>query len=406
MRQRLLRMSFAGVALALAMCLLPPVARAARGAAGRIFGLVYVEPVVQYGPCLLSFLLTPDDDEHCAPWSQRESAGPAFHVPASLVLVGGSDGLLHAMDAKTGRVVYRKKLPGALVSQPQLLRNDAFFGTDNGHVMRVDVLTGAVVWDVSVDAEVIEPVRLDDGVVYAVTGLDSVYAFDQANGEPRWVHKEPLPPGITLRGQARPGVTFVETKHGPEKRVFAGHASGRLMILDPDSGQVIDQVDLARGEAFNDIDTDPVFIGDQVVVASHAGGIFALGADELRQRWNVEEKGIVRLAPGGPNLLIAAGAGKVLGLDAFTGQVRWRFTFDKGAPTRIVVQGGRVHVASDAGSLYVLDLFRGKPLQYHGSGLGFAGDLELTGDALFALSTAGHLHALSSDFRGQGQRGQ
>jgi outer membrane protein assembly factor BamB len=98
--------------------------------------------------------------------------------------------------------------------------------------------------------------------------------------------------------------------------------------------------------------------------------------------------------------VVAAGPGKILGLDATDGKVLWRFTFSKGAPTRIAVKGGRVHVASDRGSLFVLDLSSGRPLQYFGSGLGFAADLELWNDMLFATTTAGVVMALSNAFPG------
>ena len=105
-------------------------------------------------------------------------------------------------------------------------------------------------------------------------------------------------------------------------------------------------------------------------------------------------------------MIVAASAGTVLGIDARNGSIRWRFTYKKGAPTRLFVKGGRVHFGSDRGPLYVLDLFSGRPLQYYGSGLGVAADLDLVGDMLFMVSTAGSLHALSNDFYGPAQRKQ
>ena len=99
-------------------------------------------------------------------------------------------------------------------------------------------------------------------------------------------------------------------------------------------------------------------------------------------------------------MLVAAGAGKAIGLDAETGQIRWRFTWAKGAPTRIVVQGGRVHFGSDRGAVYVLDLFSGRPLQYAGSGTGTAADLSLWHDMMFVTSTAGSVTALSNAWAG------
>jgi outer membrane protein assembly factor BamB len=254
---------------------------------------------------------------------------------------------------------------------------------------------------VPVDADVTTPVTLFDDLVIVITGLDTVYAFDAQTGASRWVHKHPMPSGITLRGQARPLALHVKTGDRWERRVYVGHATGKLTALEADTGRVLDEMTIGSGETFLDVDADPVQVGADLVVASHASGVLRVDPATSATRWKVEETGITRLASGGPALVVAAGAGKVLGINRHSGAVRWRFTFEKGAPTRLLVQGGRVHVASDRGALYVLDLFSGRPLQYFGSSLGFAGDPEVIGDMIFAVSTAGRLYALSNAFEGR-----
>jgi outer membrane protein assembly factor BamB len=188
------------------------------------------------------------------------------------------------------------------------------------------------------------------------------------------------------------------------RRLYVGHADGRLSVLDRETGGRLEELDLSRGDTFGDIDADPLVHRidglTRVIVASHTRGIAALDPRTHGETWRNAEPGIVRLANGGTPMLVAAGAGKVLGLDARTGQTRWRFTFRKGAPTRLAVQGGRVHVGSDRGALYVLDLFSGRPLQYAGSGLGLAADVDLGGDMLFYTSTSGAVTALSNAWRG------
>jgi outer membrane protein assembly factor BamB len=210
-----------------------------------------------------------------------------------------------------------------------------------------------------------------------------------------------MPSGITLRGQARPLGMHVRVGDTWQPRLYIGHATGKLTALETTTGRVLDEMTIGQGEAFLDVDADPVAHSGELIVASHASGVFRVDPVTGQTRWKVEESGLVRLSSGGPALVVAAGAGKVLGINAHSGAVRWRFTYDKGAPTRVAVQGGRVHVASDRGALYVLDLFSGEPLQYFGSNLGFAGDLDLDGDMLFAVSTAGRLYALTNAFRGR-----
>lgn len=368
--------------------------------ARQVFAPVWRARAVPSGPCLLSAAMVPQETERCAAWTRREASGAAIHAALGLVIVGGSDRRLRAFRTLDGSRVWSVEAPGAVTSTPVVTQDAVFVGTDDGHVIRADATSGRTRWDVTVDAEVSEPLVVDDDLVLAITGADTVYALRSDTGAPAWSHKHPLPRGITLRGQARPLVVEVATPEGPKKRVFVGHASGRLSVIDRTTGAVIEELDLSVDDTFGDLDADPFAQDGRVVAASQTRGVVAIDARGLTEVWRNPETGIVRLARGGRHLVVAAGPGKVLGLDARTGDTRWRFTYARGAPTRILVQGGRVHVGSDRGSFYVLDLFSGRPLQYIGGGQGFAADPVLWNDMLVVTTTGGELLAASSAFRG------
>ena len=375
---------------------------AATPEARQVYGIAWTAPSVELGPCALSVVLPASEADKCKPWNQREPSGPAFHAGLGILVVGGTDKQLRALDARDGRKIWEKKTPGAVLAQAVLHDDTAYFGTDDARVMGVDVATGTERWVTAVDAEITEPVVVHEDVVYVVTGNDSTYALSRTTGEPLWVNKHPLPRGITLRGQSKPLVLDVAGADGG-KRLFVGHASGRLAVLDRDSGAVISEIDLSRGDAFGDLDADPVFqtARNVVIAASQTRGLTALDPRTTTEVWHNAEAGITRLANGGEPMIVAAGAGKVLGIDAATGHTRWRFTFEKGAPTRIVVKGGRVHVGSDRGALFILDLFSGRPLQYAGSAAGVAGDLALWQDMLFFTSASGTVISMSSAWPGR-----
>jgi outer membrane protein assembly factor BamB len=372
--------------------------------ARQMYGLVWHTPVVVAGPCATSIVLPPSEQEHCTSWTRRETAGPAFHERLGVVVMGGADRIVRGLDGRDGHVLWHRATTGAIVARPTIVDDAAFVATDDGRVMKLDVSSGRVRWETPVDAEVTEPVVVHDGALYVVTGSDSTFALSASSGEALWVHKHALPRGITLRGHALPLVADVMVADTLSRRLYVGHADGRVSVLDRETGAKLDEIDVSRGDTFGDVDADPLLHRvegmTRVVVASHTRGVVALDPRTHAEMWRLNEPGIVRLANGGAPMIVAAGAGKVLGLDARTGKARWRFTFKKGAPTRLVVQGGRVHVASDRGALYVLDLFSGRPLQYAGSGLGIAADLDIAGDMLFYTSTSGALTALSSAWRG------
>lgn len=371
--------------------------------ARQVYAPTWMATVVTANPCALSIVMPASEAERCAAWTRRESSGPAFHPGLGVVVTGGSDKQLRALDATNGRLLWTRPSPGAVVAQPVIADESLFAGTDDARVVRVDVASGRERWVAAVDAEVTEPVVVHDDAVFVVTGADSTYALSKESGEALWVHKHPLPRAITLRGQGRPLPLDVQTFEGLSRRLYVGHASGRLTVLDRTDGRVLTELDLSRGDTFGDLDADPVFHpagGGRVIVASQTRGVIAIDPRSHLEVWRTAEGGLTRLANGGSRLVVAAGAGKVVALDAATGASRWRFTFEKGAPTRIVVKGGRVHVGSDRGALYVLDLFSGRPLQYAGSAVGVAADLCLWQDMLFYTSTAGRVVALSGAWPG------
>jgi outer membrane protein assembly factor BamB len=352
----------------------------------------------------LSVILPPSEKERCESWTRRETAGPAFHQRLGIVVVGGSDRVLRGLDGKDGRPRWELATEGAVVAQPVIVDDAAWVGTDDGRVVRVRVASGRLAWQTPVDAEVTEPVVVHGDAVYVVTGAESTFALNAKTGEPLWVNKHALPRGITLRGRSLPLPVDVVVDGARSPRLYVGHADGRIAVLDRDTGATLEEIDLSKGDTFGDVDADPLLHvvdgSERIIAASHTRGVQALDPRTNAVLWTNAEPGIVRLANGGEPLVVAAGAGKVLGLDARTGQARWRFTFAKGAPTRIVVRGGRVHVGSDRGALYVLDLFSGRPLQYAGSGLGVAADPAVVGDTLLFTSTAGTVNVLSSAWTG------
>ncbi len=402
--------------LLLSTMLSTPLAAASSPEARQVYSIVWTVPVVETGPCLLSVVLPPSEKERCSSWTRREAGGAAFHDGLGVVVVGGSDQLLHGLDGRDGHKLWEVPTPGAVVAEPTLFDDGAYVGTDDARVLRFDVTSGRKRWETPVDAEVTEPVVIDGDVIYVVTGADSTYALNRLTGEALWVQKHALPRAITLRGEAKPLVVDLPAGEGlrsadvqavgtAQRRLYVGHADGRLSVLDRETGAPLMDLNLSQDDSFGDLDADPilhVLKGGvrRIIVASQTRGIFAIDPRTNAEAWHQDEPGIVRLAGGGEAMIVAAGAGKVLGLDAHTGAIRWRFTWPKGAPTRIVVKGGRVHLGSDRGAVYVLSLFSGRPLQYAGSGTGTAADLALWQDMMFVTSTAGSVTALSNAWVG------
>jgi len=74
-------------------------------------------------------------------WSRRPV------VAARRVFFGGIDGILYALDAKTGKEIWKRDLGSRISAHLASYGGDIYLGTANGHFYRISQKTGAVVKD-------------------------------------------------------------------------------------------------------------------------------------------------------------------------------------------------------------------------------------------------------------------
>src|SRR5207253_1476851 len=121
-----------------------------------------------------------------------------------------------------------------------------------------------------------------------------------------------------------------------------------------------------KGEAerFVDVDTTPVVVGELVVAASSAGGIFGLDKATGLTRFRAKVEGVGGLATDGQRLFAAAADTGVMALD-LAGHTLWRQgTRGGGEPSDPQLSGDYLLVSLSSAGLYVLDRASGRALQY------------------------------------------
>jgi outer membrane protein assembly factor BamB len=140
-------------------------------------------------------------------FTPRAANGPTAPVSAGgLVLVGGSDGVVRAVDAATGQLRWKAYTGGAVYYPPAVWNGLACVGSLDGRVYALDAATGERLWRFRVAPverriplygvlastwPVAGGVLLDGGVLYAAGGLahydgTQVYALDAVTGRIKW----------------------------------------------------------------------------------------------------------------------------------------------------------------------------------------------------------------------------
>jgi len=274
----------------------------------------------------------------------KKNAHIEVEKPPSAVFFGDDAGAVYALDARTGRLLWKTQADGhplaRISASPALYRNllyvpvasseDASAAspqyaccTFRGSVVALDIATGRIVWQTYMSAEVPKPYRKNDSgtqlfgpagmaidttptidtareLLYVGTGAahadapqpnaDAIVALSLADGRERWVRKLDPPNS----GSGFGGAPILRNLSLTRQILLAAHRSGSVYGLDPDAdGAILWQSKLNVGG------TDGVQSGP---AADHRSVYAAFAAVD---------------APSAP------ATGGLLALDIATGKLRW-----------------------------------------------------------------------------------
>jgi outer membrane protein assembly factor BamB len=142
-------------------------------------------------------------------WQFRAATAITPTAPTAaggLVFLSGSDGIVRAIDASTGRAVWTAYTGGNVRFPPTIRDGRAIVGSGDGHVYAFEARTGRLLWRfraapverrIPVYGQLLSTwpvgggVLVEDGVAYAAAGIVNydgthVYALDAATGRLRW----------------------------------------------------------------------------------------------------------------------------------------------------------------------------------------------------------------------------
>ncbi|WP_135364887.1 outer membrane protein assembly factor BamB family protein [Halosimplex halophilum] len=197
------------------------------------------------------------------------------------------------------------------------------FGGDDGHTgYRPDgagPVDGRIAWSAIGDAPtVLCPPTVADGVVYTGSAADAVHAFDAETGEARWEF---------------PTSSYVETAPTVrDGRVYTADADGVVYALTTDGEAAW------RHETEQNLHSRTLAVRDGTVYVGTAGNMpMVVSGDTDKSK-----------------------AGKVLALDADSGEELWSFEGPEDWFTGPALGDGRVYVGNHTGEVFALDAASGE----------------------------------------------
>lgn len=142
------------------------------------------------------------------PWGGASVSGDTVLVPGSSIgyyfnEVKGAKGDLTALDLATGKVKWKKDVPGGVVGCVAIADGLAICTASDGKVRAYRLADGDRAWIYDAKYNIFAPPAVAAGVVYAADLQGTVHAIDLKTGAPKWVFslaKEVGVPGMVYGG--------------------------------------------------------------------------------------------------------------------------------------------------------------------------------------------------------------
>lgn len=304
-----------------------------------------------------------------------EADAPVTSSPAvddERVLFTDRAGVVYAVSRRDGTLVWRFETGDELplpwghegwdyfTASPTLVDDMALIGSGDGNLYALDAASGREIWRFASGARIrTTPAVAGDSVLFG-NSAGIFYALDARDGAVRWRFETA---GHTL-GAAEVGFDRRQIYSSPavhEGVVYFGSRDAGLYALDLETGQ---QRWRSNDGTSAWVISSPAVAGGRVYSARSSSTLVrALDAADGSEIWRVATEAAVFASPvlAGETLYVANGAGLVLALNARDGSERWRHRTGGGVWATPLVADGRLYVGSDDGFVYAFEHTDGGP---------------------------------------------
>ena len=253
-------------------------------------------------------------------WTAQVGPGPAHaapHVVGSRVFLAGAGGTVAAIDAETGRDIWRAALGTPLATGVGADGETAAVVTQANAL--VAVANGQERWRVQLPAKVLTAPLVAGGRVFVVTADRTVLAFDGGNGARLW-------------SQPRPGEPLVLNQAGVLLAVgdtLVAGLSGRLTGLNPQNGSVRWEAPIATPRGTNEVErlvdlVGPVSrVGDSVCARAYSAAVGCVDASRGGVVWSQAAQGSVGVAGDDRLVFGTESDGRVRAWQRASGEAAW-----------------------------------------------------------------------------------
>lgn len=279
-------------------------------------------------------------------------------LSAGRVFVADRNGRVEALDAETGKRLWKTETEAPLSAGPGVGDQLVMAGTSNGELIALNAESGIVQWRITVSSEILAVPREHLGVVIVQTVDGNLGGYDSESGERLWVFDRTVPV-LTLRGTSNPLII--------DNIVMAGFANGKIVALDIRTGRQVWEATVAipRGrselERLVDVDADPVMYDGVLYVISFQGQLAAVSLADGAVLWSRDLSSFSGLSVDNAQVYVTDDSSQLWALEKDSGRSMWKQDILLHRTATGPVRFDRYVVVGDyAGYLHLFDVTDGK----------------------------------------------
>ncbi len=290
-------------------------------------------------------------------WERRlgrlNASSPAY-AHGRLYIVNLLPGHIVKLDARTGKVLWKRLLPGRAESSPLVLGDTVYFGCENDQLFALSTRNGHTRWATTLGGPVKSAPAYRDGILYVGDYGGYMNAVYAKTGRIKW-QTSSLGQGFGTSGE------FYSTPALAFGRVYAGNNDDRVYSFDQKDGTLAWSYSTGGYVYSGPAVAKTKHTGPTVYIGSFDGNIYALNAKTGEPRWIRSAGGsVIGSLTAIGNIVYAAEFtnGSTDGYSMKTG--RRVFHYKTGTYTPIISDGKRLYLVGYS-SINALQPFSPKP---------------------------------------------
>lgn len=312
---------------------------------------------------------------------------PAFYEGSLFVVNRGGD--VYRKESRSGDVLWKIELNKSVNNAVGIGEGILVLSHDSGVVTALNTDDGSIAWKTEIKRNIsaIPTVGKDRVIIRTSDGL--VIGLDTKTGVTAWQVKKTVPE-LSIQGDSQPVIIG--------DAVLVGLSNGNLIANNVITGRDYWEAELSyiQGrnelERMNDSDSPPIVQETTIYTATYQGSVIASQLQNASTVWRTDLSTRLPMALKDNSLLVTEEIGKIVSLNTKDGSVNWtQSSFTGHGMSHPAIISNRIVIGDAKGNLHTLDVISGALIETKKVAKGAILGLVTNGDIISAFTSEGEL---------------